>query len=99
MDIRFLHVQDCLRDGRVASIAKVPGADNVADIGTKVLTKDRITYLMDRMHFMELGAQGEFESVGLVSTGSTDSVDRLRDLFIQVLLESTAHRGASRGTK
>ena len=99
MDIRFLHVQDCLRDGRISSVAKVPGADNVADIGTKVLTKDRITYLMDRMHFMELGVQGEFESVGLVSAGSTDSVDRLRDLFIQVFLESTAHRGASRGTK
>jgi hypothetical protein len=63
LDIRYLHAQDCLRDGRVTAIEKVAGELNIADIGTKVLAKDRLEYLIDLLGYVNYDEQGQMVSV------------------------------------
>ena len=49
LEVKELHIQELTNSGRVR-LLKVPGKDNVADIGTKVLDRPRIDYLLSMLN-------------------------------------------------
>eukprot|EP00974_Lingulodinium_polyedra_P096640 9368554-Lingulodinium_polyedra.AAC.1 len=53
LDVRHLTLQQLTNSGRLR-IAKVPGTDNVADVGTKVLPTDTLTFYLERMGFIKM---------------------------------------------
>ena len=44
VDIKYLHVQQLVQQGRV-KLGKVPSSENPSDLGTKFLDKTRLQYL------------------------------------------------------
>jgi hypothetical protein len=51
LTVKQLFVQSLCNSGRL-TLHKVPGEDNTADIGTKVLDRKRIDFLLGRMHIV-----------------------------------------------
>ena len=47
LGVRFLHLQELLREGRISAIQNISTKENTADIGTKALTGDRLVELLD----------------------------------------------------
>jgi len=94
LDIRYLHVQDCLRDGRITAIQKIPGEEKLADVGTKVLGRERLEFLTDQLGYYPVDKEGV--CVGSIVAAGVGSVE-LDPLWQAVsLLVGEARRRSAR---
>ena len=57
--LRHLHLQSKLRDGTISALEKVATATNVADIGTKYFSADRLEELMSQLGLLGMQVCGE----------------------------------------
>ena len=51
LDVRFLHLQELLREGKIRAIEKIGTKVNKADIRTKALTGERLSELLDMLGY------------------------------------------------
>ena len=63
IDLRHLHLQSKLRDGTISALEKVATATNVADIGTKYFSADRLEELMSQLGLLGTQVSGQVMAV------------------------------------
>ena len=63
LEVKTLWVQDLVAAGRL-QVKAVPGTENVADIGTKVLTAERIEFLKKKVGIITIEMVDDIENNG-----------------------------------
>jgi len=89
LDVRYLKLQEMLRNGQISSLAKIPTLDNCADIGTKPLSADRLRYLLNLIGYVDT----EHENViaGVVKEDGDNLVRVLRLLVAELGKSARRH--------
>ena len=95
IDVRHLHLQELIRDGRLGGLEKLPTADNRADMGTKVHPADRLSLLMDLMGMFSMDERKMISHLGSARQDGEDAhvlvqvLERLRDAIAQLRVSRT----------
>ena len=95
IDIRHLHVQDVVAKGLV-SISKIGGTDNIADIGTKAVSREVLVRLRPQVGIVEMGSvRSQVDALAATCSGTADGAAHLS---YQRLPEAAAAIGANWNT-